>query len=320
MFTPTRVLCSSSFVVVAALHAGCNAVSVSGSMGSGEGIRPPPITNPYTPNASDAGQPEAMALPDTTSGIAPPFQGSPLCNASLVTGCCYPDNPTNPQACAQAVCSPGPDAGASDSAGAFAAVTLGCHVYPTGGAPNAATAAGALSGAPNVAPGCLPAGLGVDGVLCSGPSSCASSYECVGGSGGFPGTCQHYCCQGTAACTDGQFCDIQPTTAEPATNVPVCMPIDPCPLLVSGACGPYNSRTCAVVRDDGRTSCVAIGNAKAGESCDTEHCAMNLVCLGSPGQRTCFALCHTKNPQCPAPQKCQGGPPFFPEPDVGICQ
>jgi hypothetical protein len=99
------------------------------------------------------------------------------------------------------------------------------------------------------------------------------------------------------------------------------MPIDSCPLLVLGGCGLYIPKTCAVVREDGRTSCVAIGNAKAGESCDTEHCGMNLVCLGSPGERTCFALCHTKSPTCPgASQKCQGGLPLFPDPDIGICQ
>jgi hypothetical protein len=92
-----------------------------------------------------------------------------------------------------------------------------------------------------------------------------------------------------------------------------CILLQPCPL---------QKETCAVVRDDGRTSCVATGNAKAGQSCDTEHCAAGLVCLGSAGERTCFTLCSTRMPalQCASTQKCQGGLPLFPDPDIGICQ
>jgi hypothetical protein len=206
------------------------------------------------------------------------------------------------------------------AAGAYVAIALGCHVYTTGAAVPAATSGGAWNNASGVAPGCLPAGLGLDGALCSGPSSCAAAYECVGGSPGAFGTCRHYCCHGNDACNAEQFCDIQPVAVEQSINVPVCMPIDHCILLAQPSSCPLKE-TCAVVREDGRTSCVATGYAKAGQSCDTEHCAAGLVCLGSAGERTCFALCSTRTPtQCTSTQKCQGGLPLFPDPDVGICQ
>jgi hypothetical protein len=119
-----------------------------------------------------------------------------------------------------------------------------------------------------------------------------------------------------------QFCDIQPTTQASGVEVPVCMPIHPasgCTLLDPTACPA--TETCAVVRDDGSTSCVAIGGAKAKEQCDTQHCAANLVCLGTPGSRTCFQLCLTATAEgCSANQQCQGGLPLFPDPTYGICQ
>jgi hypothetical protein len=97
------------------------------------------------------------------------------------------------------------------------------------------------------------------------------------------------------------------------------MPLKPCRLLDdvgdAGTCAP--SETCAVVWDEnGTTSCVPVGEAHAGESCETRHCAAGLMCLG----RQCLTLCHTANPvQCAAGQICTGGLPVFPDPLVGVC-
>jgi hypothetical protein len=169
---------------------------------------------------------------------------------------------------------------------------------------------------PAVAPACIPAGLGIDGTLCDTPSDCAPGYECVGTD---HKACRHYCCAGSAqACLLNQFCDIQQTVQTPSLNVPVCMPlIQPCGLVPNTCLGQY---TCAVVRDDGTKSCVAVGMATVGESCDTQHCASGLVCLGTAGARTCFALCTMRPGQCPPPQTCKGGPPLFVDPGVGICE
>jgi hypothetical protein len=97
------------------------------------------------------------------------------------------------------------------------------------------------------------------------------------------------------------------------------MPVQECTLLEILQCPA--AETCAVVRDDGTTSCVAIGSALAGQSCETDHCAGGLVCLGTPGTRSCYVLCHTgSTKECAGPEKCQGGLPLFPDPGVGICQ
>jgi hypothetical protein len=96
------------------------------------------------------------------------------------------------------------------------------------------------------------------------------------------------------------------------------MPVEPCELLPN-TCGP--DYTCAVVREDGTKSCVAVGKATEGQSCDTQHCASDLVCLGTPGARTCYKLCAMKaSGACQTPQTCKGGPPLFVDPGVGICE
>jgi hypothetical protein len=132
---------------------------------------------------------------------------------------------------------------------------------------------------------------------------------------------------GDGACGSDQFCDIQPTAKDPGELVPVCVPIRPCGLLNlwsdAGACP--SAQTCAVARlDTGLTSCVAIGAAGEGDSCDTDHCASGLLCLGPtktvPGH-SCFRLCHTQGAtECAANQICHTGRPTFLNPLVGVCE
>jgi hypothetical protein len=179
---------------------------------------------------------------------------------------------------------------------------MGCHVL--GGDAAASQTA------------CLPAGLRVDGYPCAHPTDCAAGYECTGG-----GTCQRYCCDGNVVCPrspQDEFCDVQSLFGSPSTLVPVCMPAHPCVLLDAQTCSP--SETCAVVREDGTTSCVTVGTAGAGDECDDTHCGGGLVCLGGAGERRCSQLCHTGSTECAAPQTCKGGLPLFPDPSIGICQ
>jgi hypothetical protein len=112
--------------------------------------------------------------------------------------------------------------------------------------------------------------------------------------------------------------------AEPTYLVPVCMPVSKCDLLQQP--NPCNAgETCAVVKDDGTTSCVAIGPAGVGESCDVNHCQVNLTCLGSgPSGRVCYKLCRVDadaqaNP-CPAMQTCTSSSQIFKDPSYGLCQ
>jgi hypothetical protein len=254
---------------------------------------------------AEAGGGSGGAQPDAK---APAFQGSPLCAAQPTTDC-YPDDPSTAKACDLA-----PDGGPYDSTAGYDNAKLACRVQAS---PN---------GAAGVAPVCVPAGSAGDGSWCKSSQECAPTYDCVGA-----GTCQRYCCSGNTECLTDQFCDIQTTVATSSIEVPVCMPIHPaggCQLLDTASCCPGTTacaETCAVVREDGATSCVAIGAAKAGESCDYDHCAAGLVCLGTPGQRTCFQLCHVQSSassnECAASpqQSCKGGLPLFPDPTVGIC-
>jgi hypothetical protein len=258
----------------------------------------------YNEGALDGGDGGEAATDAPTEAMpAEVLQGSPLCNA--VPTSCYPDHPTTAKACGEA-----PDGGAYNPSGGYDNAALACRVV--------ATPQDAMPASQN--PTCAAAGPAGDGSWCKSSSECQPAFDCVGS-----GTCQQYCCSGNAECVADQFCDIQPTAQAPSVEIPVCMPIHPasgCKLLDPAAC-PV-TETCAVVRDDGATSCVAVGGAQAGEECDTDHCAAGLVCLG-PGSRTCFLLCTTSATSatsattCPPNQQCQGGLPLFPDPAVGIC-
>ncbi len=261
----------------------------------------------------------AAAAEPVPDAQAPSCQGSPLCAARAAD--CYPDVPSTAKLCDIA-----PDGGPYDSTAGYGDVKLACRVLAgTGAVP--APNGGASECAPGVHPECTPAGSAGDGSWCKSSAECAPTYDCVGSGTAGQGTCQHYCCSGNTECLAAQFCDIQTTVAASSIQIPVCMPIHPaggCTLLDPTACPA--TETCAVVREDGSTSCVAVGAAKAGQSCDYDHCAANLVCLGTPGQRLCYQLCHTATStsaaECPASssQTCKGGLPLFPDPSVGICQ
>jgi hypothetical protein len=298
------VLAFLTFAAAAALPASGCTVQFSATTADGNGNQT--VHSPYSPDAADGSPETDGVMPGDDGGpAAPAFQGSPLCNASKSTGC-YPDDPTNAKSCKLA-----PDGGPYDANAGYDNATLACHVVPNTNDTS--------SGAPMVKSVCLPAGMGRQGMACSHPTDCAPSFECVGTNSG---TCQHYCCAGNTECAADEFCDIQPTAAATNTRVPVCMPIMPalgCKLLDPTSCPAME--TCAVVREDGTTSCIALGGLKAGDDCARDHCAAGLVCLGAPGDRRCYQLCHTATmTDCAAGLKCKGGLPLFPDPDVGVCE
>jgi hypothetical protein len=297
--SPSRT--RSLLVALAMGVAGCSSGpnvnnSVPGS-GSGSGV-----TDPYLgSDASDTGTPDTSTpneVPEAASGhtsMPASFSaGSPLCSTAPSPSDCQPDDPTGTQACQRAAGSDG--------------TTLACHV----------AALNEFDGGTIVItmgqPTCLPAGTGTKGQTCYLPKDCAPGLECVG-----TGTCQPYCCGGNSKCGQDAFCDIQPVTAFTWTKVPVCMPLRACTLF-QYSCD--LGETCAVVKADGTTSCVAAGTAQAGDSCDTSHCGLGLACLGASGARRCYKLCRTATmpPACPLAQTCKGGLPLFPDPDFGICQ
>jgi hypothetical protein len=249
----------------------------------------------YEPDAADAGISDDAALEAPAAFAAPaPVQGNALCNASRVSGC-YPDDMIN-------ACDLPPDAGSPDGdTDADLNWAPACHVV--GDDPMQHTA-------------CLQSTVaGMYASICARSTECSPGYECVAG-----GTCRHYCCSGNSACSTNQFCDVQPVAQSPNTLVPVCLTELPCILLDDDTCPPTDQ--CAVVRDDGSTSCVTVGTAQDGEGCEAEHCARGLVCLGAQGQRTCEPLCYTAYPsRCTSTgRSCVGTLPLFQNPAFGVCQ
>ena len=251
---------------------------------------------------SDAGDAAAPTVDvdagEVDASAAPREQNNKLC---MVSTTCDPDTAETAASCHVA-----PDGGAYDPGAGYADAGLACRVQPS-----ASIASNGL-GMPTT---CAVAGPGVAGAKCKLPSDCAAGLDCVG-----EGVCRHYCCAGNSQCSSQEFCDVQSLAFATTTKVPVCMPIQPpggCSLWPKGSC---TAGTCAIVHDDGTTGCVETGPKLAGESCDVDHCAFGLVCLGALNARLCYALCDTRGTSCTAPQTCQGGLPLFQDPNVGVCQ
>ncbi len=262
---------------------------------------------PGVASTTDAGGGAAVTSPTFDAGTASVSTGSVLCfygygmDAGAHT--CQPD--TSSQCAAPATSSD--DAGVYtgwEDAGEGGALLSACHVVANGQV-------------------CAVAGAGGDGAQCQSSADCAESFECVGS----PGQCRHYCCNGNAACdaasdqtTGTTFCDVQ-TTTDGSLSVPICAPVRSCtPLLIGTGAGTCpDGETCAVVKDDGTTSCVAIGPVGIGGDCDVLHCRAELTCLGTIGSRTCFELCEVDSPAC-STGTCESSAQLFTNANVGICQ
>lgn len=236
----------------------------------------------------------------TDGGVSTPRQGSSLCGAEYSS--CMPDDVGSRLAMH---CGPD-DAGAPDAGDA--AVSTGpvaCRVDPRSSPASVA---------------CFASGERGDSEACTTGADCRPGFECVGS----PGRCRHYCCQSSTCValskeqSKDYFCDIQPMVDGPKPPVPVCQPVKPCQLLQADSCGP--GFTCALV-DSSRNlvSCVAVGAAKVGESCETEHCAAGLTCLGVNPPR-CRQICDVQKPQCPKGQTCKTGWQILYQQGAGICE
>lgn len=295
-----RAIFSSLSVLVAIFLAtmpGCGGVGESAS-GFSE-------TETYTNTQYPVPSVDGGASLDAGEGGTAPVahDGNPLCNASHFMGACYPDDPPTAKSCGLTY----------GDAEAAAPTSLGCRVTPVAGPANSG-----VSAASTVEPACFPAGIGTDGTVCTDGSDCLPGYDCVGN-----GTCRRYCCEGDSSCPSSDFCDVQPLTQAQGVVIPVCVPIQHCTLLDgnSGANDCPADETCAVVRpENGTTGCVQVGTAHATDSCESQHCARGLTCVGAWGQQVCYTLCHTATAaECSTTQACEGGFPMFPDPAFGIC-
>ncbi|MGH7327123.1 MAG: hypothetical protein ACREJX_02110 [Polyangiaceae bacterium] len=244
----------------------------------------------FTPNPDDAGAGSGVGL-----------RGNILCGGTKAS--CVPDGEDSMSSGCGDTGGTIVDAGGSGT-GDYDASTISCHVVAT---PD--------DGGYDLAPTCTASSGGHNGASCTASSDCASGFECVGHEG--QATCRKYCCD--TDCNDGTFCDIQYEASDNKVKVPVCEAVRSCQLL--GSPSQCNAdETCTVVDENGTTSCVATGPATAGESCDTVHCAADLVCLGDLNARKCYALCSTSAADCASGLTCMSSAPLFREPAVGVCQ
>ena len=241
---------------------------------------------------------EAGMVPGARSTLCP---GSCAPDAGAYTAQATPDYPN--------ACTPKDGGSYAYDGGSNGGTTdLACRVVPT---PTKAVVE------------CTTAGSHGDGASCNSGADCAPGYECTG----TPGACHHYCCDELACTALGVtlnepgrfFCDVQPETASPSTKVPVCVLAQPCDLL-QGMCG--DGMTCTLVDplNSDTTSCVAVGTAKEGDSCEVDHCGANMVCFGPIGSRTCHQLCDLSHTCTTFGQSCNTQWPTLQKLQVGICQ
>ena len=209
-------------------------------------------------------------------------QGSPLCNAAA-TGGCYPDDATTTKACDLA-----PDGGVYNSASDYGDTALACRVVATDN-----------GSALDVAPACTPAGAGGDGARSRRrATACRRTTASAVVARPPPAPASATAARATPRASRPSSATSRPRRRRRRSSIPVCMPIHPaggCQLLDPTACTSQDEQ-CAVVRENGATSCVAIGTAKAHDGCDTAHCAAGLVCLGAVGQRECYQLSTPRTP------------------------
>lgn len=273
-----------SLLVIAALGSlaalsvvSCTAVDEQAAGGAG-GSCVGPSCNP-----EDAGRDQIVAdvpVPDSAPD-AKPSSVSPLCGSG-----CLPDDPDASECAATPGEEPpdGDDAGDAGLGDPDAALTPpakhACVVKSVNGKPSAE---------------CALAGSGENGAPCVSEESCAPGLACV--SDGTTAACRPYCCEQTTTCATGAFCAERPL-AGPAgqaeLSVPVCVPADDCsldepyPCPTGKQCKCKSGTACAIVKEDGTTSCVVPGAGRAGEACP---CAAGYVC--SKSTSTCLKLCST---------------------------
>ncbi len=284
--------------VVSAVVAACGSTDTASAFRASEAAD--------APGGGNSGGSTSFNPSDASSNEKTAPSGSPLCGS--VANQCLPDDdgrnllPAGVTSCAKPIDAdtPGSDAGVSP-----------CRLVAKDGkvAPECATGESANPD-------------GIDGFSCSKGSDCAPGFDCVDGEKG--PVCRRYCCSGSCASQMSQnggatFCDIQTLVDYRRDDVkaPVCMPVKTCKLLRPGECS--DKETCAVINESGDTGCVALGSAKAGESCDKEHCASELTCLGSPGNRRCYKLCRVDGADCAPMQTCTTGS-VFQDTTFGVCK
>ncbi len=170
-----------------------------------------------------------------------------------------------------------------------------------------------------VAPACAMVGTGALGDPCAAATDCLPGLGCATTAPDVY-TCRPYCCERLESCAKGTYCTTMGMAEAPKIDIPVCVQAMHCDLLSGAPC--TGGQACAIVRDDGTTSCVTPGEGKTGEPCSCASgepcaCAAGYTCSWS--DNTCLKLCQTMETGACGPNGiCQGGVLQFPS-GVGYC-
>ena len=185
--------------------------------------------------------------------------------------------------------------GGDGGGGAAPAPVYGCQVTIEAGTPK---------------PVCAVTGSGLIDAPCLASSDCSLGLACVRTDEG-AGLCRPYCCGELEACPPSEtYCALAPLFEDPSERIPVCAAVEACTLLAPGMCD--QGEACAVVRNDGTTSCIKAGT---GLLCDPCPCAAGYTCNFGTGR--CEKLCETQGAgQCEG-GSCQGGSSL--PSGIGIC-
>jgi len=301
-FSLRPLLATASASAAVVLVVGCS-TSMTTSADLGAAGAPPE----NAPAAEYDGTKNSVSGEDAGTQSSATYLGNPLCRVD--TSSCMPDDDSSRATAGALRCEHG---GATEADGGAPGARddepfEGCRV--------------GRAGPGTLRPACEPAARegGADGARCDSGADCAPGFDCVQGEK--ENTCRHYCCSGGCKAQTSQnggatFCDVQ-RLVDVAHNVPVCMPLKRCKLLAHGECA--SGETCAIVNDTGDTGCVAVGDKQVGDSCDADHCAAGLTCIGQPGARKCQALCKVGSTTC-GPNKACKTSAIFKDSSVGICK
>ena len=194
-------------------------------------------------------------------------------------------------------CAPGGNAGMGGSAPSSDTLTCQLVVDADGGVDGGTVTAT-----------CAMAGTAADGDPCNTAADCQAGDGCLANP--IASTCHPYCCGDPEACPTDTYCAPAPMAGAPQQMIPLCLPADDCALLQDSTCPA--GETCAIVRDDGTTTCVQPGQGTTGQSCP---CAAGYTC--SNATNTCLQLCHLGGTDC-VNGTCQGGTAGY-QAGIGFC-
>lgn len=171
---------------------------------------------------------------------------------------------------------------------------------------------------------CVASGSVAEGSPCESSDDCKGGMHCV--TDGGTAVCRRYCCSAPEGCKQDRYCDLRFSSGTLSQQVPVCAATSACNPLDDASCP--GDQKCAIVRDDGTTSCVdegwlklspeSSGEAALGSACDPCPCDSGFVC--SQLTQTCKKLCYLGDDEkeCPGGGICQSGSAVIPE-GFGIC-